>query len=48
MIKCPQCEIGNMKTTKYQGKRKYMAAGKSRKERAVLVCQNCQHREVFV
>ena len=47
-MKCPECNKGKLKMVKHQAlgsafRDKYPR----RKERAVMICDKCEHKEVF-
>lgn len=47
-MKCPTCKKGKLKMEKYEAPRgSYAHKYPKRKERAVMVCDKCEHREVF-
>ena len=47
-MKCPTCKKGKLKMEKYEPPRgAYVQKYPKRRERAVMVCDKCEHREVF-
>ena len=48
MPKCPKCKEGELKMIKHQPLGSaFRTVHPRRKERAVMVCDECEHKEVF-